>query len=107
MGKSIRTFEMVETSLFRARIADLIEAMVDLLDSLEPDPDDEPDNDDEPSLGWCDGNAQVRFGGADDCEVDGDEQDDDGCDEPSLGWVSRENGGTCCGACSDLEDEAR
>ncbi|WP_238121746.1 MULTISPECIES: hypothetical protein [unclassified Xanthobacter] len=153
MGKSIRTFEMVETSRFRARVAAAIESLVDLLDSLEDDPDLEPDNDDEPSLSWEGGQPGryfpegspgvgiVRYddadrerdagdgpegpdadreftslerhgsgfvySGPDDCEMNGDEDDDDGDTEPSLGWVTRENGGTYCGVCSDREQDAR
>lgn len=49
---SPRTFEMVETTRFRARVVAAIETLVDLLDELDHDPDLEPDNDDEPSLGW-------------------------------------------------------
>ncbi|UJX47179.1 hypothetical protein [Xanthobacter sp. YC-JY1] len=49
---SPRTFEMVETTRFRARVVAAIETLVDLLDELDLDPDLEPDNDDEPSLGW-------------------------------------------------------
>ena len=47
-----RTFEMVESTRFRARVVAAIETLVDLLDELDHDPDLEPDNDDEPSLGW-------------------------------------------------------
>lgn len=49
---SPRTFEMVESTRFRARVVAAIETLVDLLDELDHDPDLEPDNDDEPSLGW-------------------------------------------------------
>ncbi|MFG1298115.1 hypothetical protein [Xanthobacter variabilis] len=104
MRSSIRTFEMVETSRVRARIADLIEALVDLLDSVEPDPDFEPDNDDEPSLGWCDSRSPAGFGSTDDGEFNGDELDDNGDCEPFLGWVTREHGGTYCGSSSDFEE---
>ncbi|MBE2181611.1 MAG: hypothetical protein IAE97_14190 [Chthoniobacterales bacterium] len=52
---SPRTFEMVESTRLRARIAVAIEGLVDLLDELDHDPDFEPDTDDEPTLGWREG----------------------------------------------------
>lgn len=124
--KYVREFEMVETTDLRARVGAAIEALVDILDRLEPDPDLEADNDDEPSLGWCDGAYGRRYGGTDDREAE-DEHDEDGGDsEPSLGapdraalfdgWVSSVDGGGysavssfsqvgwAAGGASDLEE---
>lgn len=87
--RHVREFEMVETTDLRARVGAAIEALVDILDRLEPDPDLEADNDDEPSLGWCDGAYGRRYGGTDDREAE-DEHDEDGGDsEPSLGAPER------------------
>ncbi|WP_024281210.1 hypothetical protein [Xanthobacter sp. 126] len=87
--KYVRQFEMVETTDLRACLGAAIEALVDILDRLEPEPDLEPDNDDEPSLGWCNGAPTSRYGGDDDREAE-DEHDEDGGDrEPSLGAPER------------------
>lgn len=92
----------------RSRVEGAIAALIDLVDSLDPDPDLEPDNDDEPSLGWCDGKCEGRYGDTDEREADaGDECEIDADQEPSLGWITRDTGAIVHGACSDLEEERR
>lgn len=126
---SPRTFEMVESTRFRARVAAAIDSLMALLDEIDGDCDLEPslgfslflgdprmvdleqDAGDEPEGPDTDreltalerhGNG-FTYSGPDDCEMNGDEDDDDGDTEPNLGWVNRENGGTYCGAGSDRE----
>jgi len=47
-----RAVEAVESVRFRTLVGAAIEALVDLLDGLDPDPDIELDSDGEPALGW-------------------------------------------------------
>jgi hypothetical protein len=63
----------------RAAVERAIEALVALLDALDPDPDLEPNGDEEPSLGWT-GEGRGMGDGGDDRELD------TANDEPSLGW---------------------
>ena len=72
-----------------------VEALIDLLDHLDADPEAEPD------LGWPGGawtpadQSDVDFtanaNAGDDREADGDDLEPDVDDEPSLGWTTHSN----------------
>ena len=70
----------------RAALEHAIEALVALLDALDPDPDLEPNGDEEPSLGWP--NPDRRAGAASQHSLCPEVRDGD--NEPSLGWSDME-----------------
>ena len=71
----------------RRCLAEEIERLIAVVDSLDVDADMEPGGEEEPYLGWI-GNGPGRNDTADDREADaGDEGEMPEDDEPSLGWT--------------------
>lgn len=76
----------------RHRIERAIEALIELLDATEPDPDLEPTGDDEPSLGWT---STMAYGSGNDLEDNCDSgiADLDGVSEQGFLGVALPGGG--------------
>ncbi|TGS46028.1 MULTISPECIES: hypothetical protein [unclassified Mesorhizobium] len=100
------TLQIDRTS--RKSLAGSIEALIDMLDDLSPDPDLEDGADLEPSLGWGERGPRCmmpldhgRGSHHDDRELDETDYEDSGDAEPSLGWGQNQSVLHC-----DRHDEA-
>ncbi|TGT42614.1 hypothetical protein [Mesorhizobium sp. M8A.F.Ca.ET.165.01.1.1] len=102
------TLQIDRTS--RKSLAGSIEALIDMLDDLSPDPDLEDGADLEPSLGWGERGPRCMFpfpfqegrgSMHDDRELDEADYEDSGDAEPSLGWGQNQSVLHC-----DRHDEA-
>ncbi|WP_210255337.1 hypothetical protein [Ancylobacter pratisalsi] len=90
MNTHAREFVMVERQRLRERAERTIEALMDILDQLDTDPDLEDCGDEEPTLGWEDGNPSRFAGGSSlgslDCELDWEDCGPGDLDRFFRGW---------------------
>jgi hypothetical protein len=105
--------DLNELPLSRAELERVIDALITMLDEIDPDPDledngdTEPNGDeDEPSLGSLDRQSQERWSsGANATTWDLDRELDTADDEPSLGSTGNENQLLSWGICRGTTDD--
>lgn len=91
----VPTYVTIEERRLRKRAEAAVEALLELLDELAPDPEMEPDNDDEPALGWEGGNPgryfRVSPWNDNDRSYDDTDREQDAGDEAEAGDGDREH----------------